>query len=79
MARITVHKYSEKAKAFVKLEKNKEIKESVKEINIPKEARKAILKSLDQYCVSSCTLFPDLEGLCKYLTGKYLESRTGSK
>lgn len=66
----TAHKYSKKAKKFVALEKNNKIKTSLKEIKITKEARLPLLKSLEQYGVSSRTLFPDLEGLCKYLNWK---------
>ncbi|MDE9442293.1 FRG domain-containing protein [Xenorhabdus bovienii] len=66
----TAHKYSKKTSEFVPLEKNREIKKSVQEIKIPKEARVNLLKSLDRHGVSSRTLFPDLEGLCKYLNWK---------
>ncbi|WP_064608110.1 FRG domain-containing protein [Photobacterium sp. J15] len=63
----TAHKYSRKAKRFVPLEENREIKKAVIEIHIPENARKPLLRSLDRHGVSSRTLFPDLEGLCKFL------------
>ena len=63
----TSHKFSTKAKNFVALEKNKEIKRSVFEIHIPEFFRKTMLKALDRHGVNSHTLFLDLEGLCKYL------------
>ena len=63
----TSHKYSSKAKRFVALEKNNTIKHSVFEIHIPENFRKDLLKALDRHGVNSHTLFPDLEGLCKYL------------
>ena len=67
----TAHKYSNKTNKFVALEKNKEIKKAVKEIKIPSRNRSDMLKSLDRHGVSSRTLFPDLEGLCKYLNWKH--------
>lgn len=67
----TAHKYSGKTKKFVPLEQNKEIKKSVTEIIIPKTNRSEILISLDRHGVSSRTLFPDLEGLCKFLNWKH--------
>ena len=67
----TAHKFSKKTKKFVPIEKNNEIKRAVSEIRIPEKAREPLLKSLDRHGVSSWTLFPDLEGLCKYLNWKY--------
>lgn len=66
----TAHKYSKSSKKFVPLEKNNEILESVQEIKIPEDTREKLLKSLDRHGVSSRTLFPDLEGLCKYINWK---------
>ncbi|WP_418346582.1 FRG domain-containing protein [Shewanella algae] len=67
----TAHKYSRKTQKFVPLEKNNEIKTAVVEIRIPEDSRVTLLKSLDRHGVSSRTLFPDLEGLCKYLNWKH--------
>jgi len=67
----TSHKYSRKSKRFVALEKNTDIKKSVFELHIPKEFRETMLKALDRHGVNSHTLFPDLEGLCKYLNWKH--------
>ncbi|MEZ8989841.1 FRG domain-containing protein [Vibrio breoganii] len=67
----TSHKYSAKSKRFVALEKNTEIKQSVFEIHIPQSFRKDLLKALDRHGVNSHTLFPDLEGLCKYLNWRH--------
>ncbi|WP_226644433.1 FRG domain-containing protein [Microbulbifer variabilis] len=74
----TAHKYSEKTKKFVPLEQNREIKKSVIEICIPKSARELLLESLDRHGVSSRTLFPDLEGLCKYLNWKHESTQKGN-
>ena len=67
----TAHKFSRSTGKFVPLEKNNEIKKSVQEMIIPEGARTPLLKSLDRHGVSSRTLFPDLEGLCKYLNWKH--------
>jgi len=67
----TSHKFSQKTKKFVALEKNTEIKKSVFEIHIPQGFRKDLLKALDRHGVNSHTLFPDLEGLCKYLNWRH--------
>lgn len=66
----TAHKYSKSSKKFAPLEKNNEISESAQEIKIPEDTREKLLKSLDRHGVSSRTLFPDLEGLCKYINWK---------
>jgi hypothetical protein len=67
----TSHKYSSSSKKFVALEKNNKIKKSVFEIHIPEGFRSLMLKALDRHGVNSHTLFPDLEGLCKYLNWKH--------
>lgn len=67
----TAHKFSQKTNKFVPLEKNSEIKKAVLEIKVPENSRATLLKSLERHGVSSQTLFPDLEGLCKYLNWKH--------
>jgi len=67
----TAHKFSIKSKKFVPLEKNSEIKNAVIELQIPQDARIPLLSSLDRHGVNSRTLFPDLEGLCRYLNWKH--------
>lgn len=67
----TSHKYSSKSKEFVALEKNGKIKRSVFEIHVPETFRKGMLKALDRNGVNNHTLFPDLEGLCKYLNWRH--------
>ena len=66
----TLHRFSTKNRRFVPLDKNSEIKESVTELTISEKSRIDILRSLDRYGINSRTLFPDLEGLCKYLNWK---------
>lgn len=67
----TSHKYSSKTKSFVALEKNKKIKRSVFEIHVPERFKKDMLRALDRHGVNSHTLFPDLEGLCRYLNWRH--------
>ncbi|HVY21852.1 MAG TPA: FRG domain-containing protein [Steroidobacteraceae bacterium] len=66
----TLHVYSRKSKRFVPLEKNNEVKNFLHEFCIPAELRMEMLRALDRHGVSSRTLFPDLEGLCRYLNWK---------
>ncbi|MGO9544661.1 MAG: FRG domain-containing protein [Rhodomicrobium sp.] len=63
----TAHRYSERSGCFVKLEANPDVKEHLLEFIIPKQKREVMLKSLDRHGVNLRTMFPDLEGLCKYL------------
>jgi hypothetical protein len=41
------------------------------EFVVPADSRLPLLKSLDRNGISSRTLFPDLEGLCRYLTWQH--------
>lgn len=66
----TLHRFSTKDRRFVPLDKNSEIKEYLTELTISEKSRIDILRSLDRYGINSRTLFPDLEGLCKYLNWK---------
>jgi hypothetical protein len=68
----TAHKYSNKAKRFVTLETNSNIKTSLKQIEIPAEIKKDILKTLSMFGVNNRTIFPDVNGLSMHLNWKYL-------
>lgn len=67
----TVHRYSKQSGGFVPLERNAETKEHIHEYVIPASARTNILIELDRCGINQSTLFPDLEGLCRYLNWKY--------
>jgi hypothetical protein len=67
----TLHSFSNKTKAFVPLERNVETKEYITEIRIDGLSRMAILNSLEKHGINRKTLYPDLEGLCKYLNWKF--------
>jgi len=67
----TLHGFSAKDRKFVPLEQNAKTKSSLHEFRIPSKRRAEILGSLDRHGVSARTLFPDLQGLCRYLNWKY--------
>jgi hypothetical protein len=67
----TLHCFAKKSKQFVPLERNPKIRPQLTEIVIPDDRRKDMLKSLDRHGISSRTLFPDLEGLCRHLNWKH--------
>jgi hypothetical protein len=66
----TLHRYARSNNKFVALEKNTQIKKHITELTISEKSREDILRSLDRYGINHRTLFPDLEGLCKYLNWK---------
>jgi len=68
----TLHPFSTKTNYFVPLERNGEIKESVYEYAIPEGKRQRLLIQLDRLGVSERTLFPDLQGLCRYLNWRHV-------
>lgn len=63
----TLHRFSEKTKSFVALDKNRCITKHLTEYKIPEHLRDSLLDSLDRYGINSKTAYPDLEGLCKYI------------
>lgn len=67
----TAHRYSKHARRFVPLERNPNISPKLKEHIIKADLRKEFLTSLDRYGVNYRTMFPDLGGLCQYLSWKY--------
>jgi hypothetical protein len=66
----TLHRFAKSNNKFVPLEKNTQIKKHITEFTISQKSKEDILNSLDRYGINSRTLFPDLEGLCKYLNWK---------
>lgn len=67
----TAHRFSRGAGRFVPLDSNREIKPHLTELVVKAGSRVQMLKSLDRHGMNSRTLFPDLEGLCRYLTWKH--------
>lgn len=66
----TAHRFSMSSSGFVPLEKNKSLKVEIEEILVPDECRNSMLTSLDRHGVNYRTIFPDLEGLCRYFSWK---------
>lgn len=67
----TLHRYSAKDRRFVSLEKNPSTNKHLTEIRIPEKKRNDVLHSLEVHGISSRTLFPDLDGLCRNLNSKF--------
>jgi FRG domain len=67
----TAHKYSTSAKCFVDLRTNKEIKDSIIEVTIPKKIKPEILESLNVFGINSQTLFPDITGICNQMNWEF--------
>lgn len=63
----TAHAYSKKSQCWVPLEKNKTAKAVLTEYRVPANKREEIQKELDRCGINQPTLFPDLEGLGRYL------------
>ncbi|MDM9284594.1 FRG domain-containing protein [Providencia rettgeri] len=63
----TCHRYSRKNKKFIPLEKNIDIKNQVIEMKIKSECLMDIQISLNRCGINSRSIYPDMEGLCKYL------------
>jgi len=69
----TAHRFSKKSRRWVPLDNNPEAKDHLTEITVPQSARTEMLTALDRHGISSRTLFPDLQGLCRYLTWKFMK------
>ncbi|APA89676.2 FRG domain-containing protein (plasmid) [Paraburkholderia sprentiae WSM5005] len=67
----TLHRYAPGPGAFVPLDVNPKTRGELTEIRIPAQNRADILRSLDRYGISRRTLFPDVEGLCRFLNWKF--------
>ncbi|MBI3371427.1 MAG: FRG domain-containing protein [Betaproteobacteria bacterium] len=63
----TVHRYSLDGCRFVPLEKDGDFEESLIEIRMRNASHDDFLTSLNLLGVNFQTLFPDVEGLCKYV------------
>lgn len=63
----TVHSPSRKYQKYVPLGNLKHHAEGMVKIKINPDCRNQILKDLDTFGISYQTIFPDLEGVCKYL------------
>ncbi len=68
----TAHKYSVTAKKFVPLEQNPEFRDALAELRVPNELHKSLLERLDVLGVNHQSIFPDFEGLCRYVNWLHL-------
>lgn len=64
----TAHSFSKRAGRFVALERNRDIKGGLTRFEFPGAGKRAILRSLDVLGVNHQSLFPDIEGLCCYVS-----------
>jgi hypothetical protein len=67
----TAHRYSKINNAFVALENNTELKERVLLKGIREASKAEMLRSLDRLGINQESLFPGLEGVCKYVDGMF--------
>jgi len=68
----TAHIYSKTSKRFVSLESNTDMKGSLThQIEIPGKTKSDTLEQLDMLGINSQSLFPDVEGLCKYVNWRH--------
>ena len=67
----TAHRYSGSSNRFVKLESNPDVNKQLTEVVVREKNRQAFIKALDRHGINYRTLFPDLEGLCRYLTWQF--------
>jgi hypothetical protein len=65
----TAHAYSKKQKRFVTLESNKRY--TISKIKVPLERKAQMLVKLDTCGINEASLFPEVDGVCKYLNWKY--------
>lgn len=67
----SVHKYSESTKRFSTFERLKEQKAKLRKFVFPAQYFPSIRDDLSRCGITKASLFPDLAGLCGYLTWKY--------
>ena len=67
----TAHKYSNKHKKFVAIQRNPDLASSITQIEIPFALRPQLLVQLSKLGVNYQSVFPDIEGLCKHINWQY--------
>lgn len=65
----SIHKYLKEKDSFIPLERNDRFKHYLTKIQITGDLSK-MKRNLNLYGINSATLFPDLDGLCKYINLK---------
>jgi hypothetical protein len=66
----TTHKFITSSNKFIRLDKNKNFKSRLIKMEISNEQRDQTLKVLDVMGINYFSIFPDLDGLAKYLEWK---------
>lgn len=66
----TIHKFIKTEKTFVKIEENKSLIPNIAKFVFSDKLRREVLNTLDTLGVNYYSMFPDLEGLSKYLEWK---------
>lgn len=70
----TLHKYHDEHGKFIPLDKNKNYKDRLTQLSIPRSRFGSLNRQLDRCGINSASLFPDVRGLCEYLDWKELRS-----
>ena len=67
----TTHRYvTDRQKKFIELDNNKKYKKRLIKIVFPNELRAVLLNELDSLGINAFSLFPDLDGLSRYIEWK---------
>ena len=79
VAAFAIHKYVKKIGTFVPLERNRQQKRFLRKLLIPPEQFSEMRYQLDRCGVNASSLFPDIDGLSRYLDWYYslLEDEKG--
>jgi hypothetical protein len=70
----TVHKYVTQRKRFIPLERNSLCKSRLTKLTVPAGSFARLGAELDLCGINAVSLFPNLEGLCKYLVWKHCQA-----
>ena len=62
----TVHRYSKKREKFIGLDSNIDYRNNITQLRIKGDKRN-IMMALDKFGVSYKSMYPDFEGICKYI------------
>ncbi len=66
----SLHRYLEIRDHFVPLERNKDFKDRLVKITVPRRHASSILEDLSLCGINAATLFPDLDGISKFINWK---------
>lgn len=75
----TVHKYVDSKKQFLRFDKLKDYKKCLIKLSIAADNFERIREQLEDCGISDASLFPDLDGLCRYIVWNKSKKRKGIK